>query len=182
MSLSLQTGNAAALEVIPDFVSSSHAGSTLLRPSETTGQEIVDATKLCADLAHQTALLEKRLNAGQADAFGTLLALRPTRDSHLGSELATVQTILRQSIPLLVSAVQKTEAEAKNTGINVAQAIENFRRTVIRTKNADGDSITAITLAQLLHDVTACFNSAFEQVWAILCPLSVFRLKFTVRG
>jgi hypothetical protein len=77
---------------------------------------------------------------------------------------------LRQSLPWLAFAVQKTDDEAKQSAVKVAHAVEKFRRLVIRMKNVGRDSVIAQTLAQLLNDVAVCFNSAFEQVWKVLHP------------
>ena len=79
---------------------------------------------------------------------------------------------MRQSTPWLVSAAQNTDGEAKQAGIKVAQAVEKFRRLVIRGNNSDPDLAITRTLAQLLDDVAMCFNSAFEQVEThILSPI-----------
>ena len=82
-----------------------------------------------------------------------------------------MQGILRQSVPWLVSAAQKTDDEMKQAGIKVAQAVEKFRRLVIRVKGLDSNSTIKGAVVQLLHDVATCFNSAFEQVRACLWPL-----------
>jgi hypothetical protein len=92
------------------------------------------------------------------------------------------QAILRQSIPWLVSAAQKSDSDTKQYGIKVAQAVEKFRRLVIRVKNVERGSITTKMLAQLLHDVAACFNSAFEQVRSISCLSIPGLIGFTVWG
>lgn len=83
---------------------------------------------------------------------------------HPSPDTMIVQVILKQSIPWLVSAVQKADDGTKQPGIEVTQAVEKFRRFIIRTKNAEGYSFINKTLIQLLHDVASCFNSAFEQV------------------
>ena len=154
-------------------MSSSHVGSTLPEPSEMTHRGTVDANQLCKNLAYQTILLEKQLSGDQADAFGTFSAPRPAEGSHLSSDIAAVQAILRQSAPWLASAVQDMNDETKRAGIKVVQAVEKFRRLVIRVKSLDlGDTVTR-TLTQLLHDVATCFSSAFEQVGIhllSLCP------------
>lgn len=75
-----------------------------------------------------------------------------------------MQAILRQSIPWIVSAVRKTDDDAKQSGVKVVQAVENFRRLVIRARNVERNPIIGNMLVQLLHDVASCFNSAFEQV------------------
>lgn len=181
MMLSLQTGNAAALEAISTFVSSSRGGSTQTHPSGALNQEIVDATQLCTDLARQTVLLEKQLNKELANGFGMLITSRPLGSSHPGLETSTVQGILRQSISWLVSAVQETDNKTKQSGIKVVQAVETFRRLVIRVKSTECDSATTKTFVQLLHEVATCFDSAFEQVWCILPPSISGLTGFTVR-
>jgi hypothetical protein len=93
-----------------------------------------------------------------------------------------VQAILRQSIPWLVSAVQKTDEGTKQHGIKVVQAVEKFRRLIVRAKNVERDSIINKTLVQLLHDVALCFSSAFGQVWNVLRPSILALLEFTVQG
>lgn len=82
-----------------------------------------------------------------------------------------MQTVLRQSAPWLVSAVQKTDDEMKQAGIGVAQVVERFRRIVIRAKDLHSDSAIKGTLAQLLRDVATCFDSAFKQVGSHLPSL-----------
>jgi separase len=59
--------------------------------------------------------------------------------------------------------------EAKQAGIKVVQAVEKLRRLVIQAKSLDLDYPTTRVLAQLLHDVATCFNSAFQQVGATFC-------------
>lgn len=109
-------------------------------------------------------LLEKQLGDGQPNIFGTFPALQPARSSHSGPDIATAQAILRRSTPWLVSAVQKVDDETKQVGIKVVQAVEKFRRVVIRVKGLDSNDDITSTVAQLLHDVAACFDSAFQQV------------------
>jgi len=82
-----------------------------------------------------------------------------------------VQTILRQSVSWLVSAVQNADGEMKQAGIKVAQVVEKFRRIVIRAKDLHSDSTIKGMLAQSLRDVAICFNSAFEQVGSHLSYL-----------
>lgn len=141
-----------------------HVDPTPSEPSGTTGRGIVDATELCTDLTYQTLLLEKQLGDGQPNAFGTFLTMRSARISHLDSDIAAVQAILGRSTPWLASAVQMTSDGTKQAGIKVVQAVEKFRRLVIRAKGLDLNDIITRTLAQLLHDVAACFDSAFGQV------------------
>ena len=78
-----------------------------------------------------------------------------------------------RSTPWLVSAVQKADGETKQAGIRVVQAVEKFRRIVIGVKSLDSNDDVPRTLAQLLHDVAACFDSAFQQVRShlSLCPV-----------
>lgn len=82
-----------------------------------------------------------------------------------------MQSILRQSVPWLVSAVRKTGDEPKQAGIKVAQAVEKFRRLVIQAKDMHTSATAKGMLTQLLQDVATCFNSAFEQVRAHLLSL-----------
>jgi len=145
-------------------------GLTRPEQSETTGRDNVDATQLYTDLTHQITLLEKQLGGDQANVFGTFSTVWSTWVSQPGSDIATVQTALRQSVPWLVSATQETGGEMKQAGIKVAQAVEEFRRLVIRTKGLRLNATIKGPLTQLLHDVAACFNSAFEQVGTDLPP------------
>ena len=151
-------------------MSSSRAPSVPTQSSGTVGRGIADATQLCTDLTHQTVLLEKQLDGEEPKVFGMLSIPRPSQNSHPGSEIGIVQAILGRSIPWFVSAVQKADDDAKKSGIKVVQAVEKFRRLIIRAKSAEPNSNISETLVQLLHDVASCFNSAFEQVWNISRP------------
>lgn len=132
---------------------------------------IPDATQLYTDLVHQTVLMEKQFGHDQGKPFGMFSVLWSSRDSQPCADAATVQAILRQSIPWLVSAVRKTGDEAKRAGIKVAEAVEKFRRFTIQAKDTYTNPTTKGILAQLLQDVATCFNSAFEQVCAHLLSL-----------
>jgi len=76
----------------------------------------------------------------------------------------TAQAILKRSTPWLVSAVQEADDGTKRAGIKVVQSVEKFRRVVMRVKGLDSNDDITRTLAQLLHDVAACFDSAFQLV------------------
>lgn len=111
-----------------------------------------------------------------------LSTLWPIWYSHAGPEAVIVQEILRQSVPWLVSAVQETGDDTKQSGIKVVLAVENFRRLVVRAKNIERDLVINKTLVQLLHDVASCFNSAFELVCTYRDFLYLVSLNFTVWG